>query len=549
MPAVHTCPQCSSLVNCSPPAINPIQPPSPATESLINTNDPPLDTFRVLIDNRTQAQTRLDFVNNEIARMEENIRVLSAERDLLGGFVATYKRVLHPIRRLPDDVLREIFWISLDHQNPDKEVYSGARQQNGEHDSLSPNKMPWKLGQVSRRWREVALSYPSLWSFVGIEFPDSYSMRGQSTGMGAQLFRQLRRSGTSMLSVHLRSTHDCDLQAFSLLLAAICSHSSRWQTLRVDLEIEQLHNLGALIGGEIPNLRRLYLERRISPAQLATIGMFSAAPKLHDITLPITNRLERLSVPWSQITHLRSMGSDGPFNRSFIRNSPHLISLFIRASTFDPTPAEVTLPSLRLLAIQVGGHGASTISDRLLRQINSSRLQDLRIFASNLQSSQLVIPSRLGQSLRSFCLGTRSLCTQDWTTVFKSMPGLEYLSLCEFLKDNPSWKDVLSDLGSRDPSSGRLQLLPRLRDIGLYAYKNFSLDGPSLLRLLETRFDQYDPDSDASTSANELQLQKVQIHPNVRLPKNVLQQLEVMASRGLQIDTSPKDWTDFFPGF
>ncbi|KAL0575907.1 hypothetical protein V5O48_006080 [Marasmius crinis-equi] len=470
--------------------------------------------------------------------MEENIRVLSAERDRLGGFVDTYKRILNPVRRLPGDVMREIFLASLD---PGKEVYPGANQ----HDSLSPKKMPWTLGQVSRRWREAALSCPSLWSFIGIEFPEIELTRAWSEGMGAQLGRQLRRSGTSMLSISLHSMHHWDAQAFSLLLTAICSHSSRWETLRVNLDLPQLHSLGTFIEGELPNLRRLRLsfERRLSSLQLATINVFDIAPKLYDITIPATNGLERLPIPWSQITQFRSLTPAIPemANYSFLQTPPRLTSLFIRASVFDPTTTEVILPSLRVLTIDVLGLRNTSFVERLLGRINGPNLQELRVNASNVQSFQIVIPLRVGQTLRSFCLGGRNLGAVDWTLLFRSMPVLESLSLCE------GWWRILHNLGIRNSSSGRLELLPRLRDIGLYTNSRSPiLDEHSLFYLLESRFDQYD----ASTGTNELRLQKVRIHcPNVLLQGNILQRLEAMASRGLQIDISPKDWTDFFPGF
>ncbi|KAL0570494.1 hypothetical protein V5O48_011473, partial [Marasmius crinis-equi] len=531
MSQMITCPHCmTSIDGSSVAAMKPIQAP-PVAENLVDSNEPPLHTFQHLTDKLNEARSRLEFVKDEVARMEQNIRVFSEERDRLEGFVATYKRVLNPVRRLPDEVLRGIFWACVDDEDLRIELYLKLKGLDFDPDSLSPKGMSWTLGQVSHCWREVALSYPSLWSSVDIKFPPSGSSKEIFHKMAAQLVRQLRRSETSMLSVTLNSTHTLD-NSNSLLLA-ICSHSRRWESLRAKLSSQNICILDDLIGGGTPNLRRLYLQGWDYPAGLGEVSMFQASPKLHDVTVEYSTGLDYLYLPWSRITRLRlrvvgsTAQSSSPANYSYLCNMPNLKSLYIFATNFDGGMPEVSLPFLRYLAIH---WKASSGIQTFLERIHASNLQELRIHAPNVPMSEFEIPARLTQTLRSLCLDMGRLkCVQSLTNA----PLLESLSL-----RNPRY-EIISDLAARDPSTGTLQSFPRLRDVGLYAPTPIACDDPSLLQLLDSRF-RLQPNIDTTTITEELRLRKVRIHRNVSLQESTLQQLEAMAAQGLQVDTSPK---------
>ncbi|KAL0570491.1 hypothetical protein V5O48_011470 [Marasmius crinis-equi] len=541
------CPHCSSLLDGASTATNTIQPPSAAAERLANSNEPPLDSSQDYENNLAQTQAHLKLVAAEIARMEKNLRVLQEKRDRLNGFVDTYKRILQPIRRLPEDVLREVFRMSTDDGSSHMDLFRSWKGVTTRTDSLSPHQTPWKLGQISHHWREVALSYSLLWSFVAIDFPDPRSTKRCLSGMGSQLVRQLQRSGRSKLTVSLHS--DYLLDANDPFLMAICSHCDRWVALRARFSPQNLQSLGNFIRGAIPNLHRLYLRnannQAYQPTELKSIAAFELAPGLRDVTIKAQCGLESLPIPWSQITLLRTPEAESETSAKYcyLRNMPNLHAFFVfitglATRNYSAAPAP---PFLRILTI----HSVSTSYEdieNVLARLNPHSLWELRISARLLPSFRAEIPAGVGKTLRLLCLKVQSLTSADAVRIFTSLPALESLSLCNIRNEG------LSDLASRDPSTGKLRFLPRLLDLGLYASEATSCDVPALLRLLENRF-RHGSGFDIPTNEGEVQLQSVRIHRNISLPESSLQQLEILVSEGLHVDTSPPDWVHLFPGF
>ncbi|KZV81085.1 hypothetical protein EXIGLDRAFT_629076, partial [Exidia glandulosa HHB12029] len=68
--------------------------------------------------------------------------------------------LLHPIRRLPDEVLSMIFEV-VPTFRPKRPILSG---------SLKPRR-PFVISAVCRRWRAVALSTPALWNTFHCNIP------------------------------------------------------------------------------------------------------------------------------------------------------------------------------------------------------------------------------------------------------------------------------------------------------------------------------------------------------------------------------------------
>ncbi|KAJ8089078.1 hypothetical protein PM082_014326 [Marasmius tenuissimus] len=103
-----------------------------------------------------------------------------------------YHSILHPIRRLPPEILVEIFRICTF-----GDAFTGQFP-----GSLDTRKAPWKLTQVCRAWRSVSASASSLWTQVSI-----YKSRGPTVSasrmasLEALLSIQLERSRGQALSL------------------------------------------------------------------------------------------------------------------------------------------------------------------------------------------------------------------------------------------------------------------------------------------------------------------------------------------------------------
>ncbi|KAF8164492.1 hypothetical protein K438DRAFT_1506312, partial [Mycena galopus ATCC 62051] len=118
-------------------------------EHKLNTNFVPtvdeINYLRSLLADPTEELARIDA---EIDGMDIIIRRLRAERALLQTTIDAHRALISPMRRVPDDVLREIFFACL----PDT------------HNALiDPAEAPILLERICKHWRVVSHSTPMLW--------------------------------------------------------------------------------------------------------------------------------------------------------------------------------------------------------------------------------------------------------------------------------------------------------------------------------------------------------------------------------------------------
>ncbi|KAJ7685552.1 hypothetical protein DFH06DRAFT_1463559 [Mycena polygramma] len=147
----------------------PEDPDDPAS-ALIRTNDVPQAAYRVVIEDILQTQNAvLSKLKAEISQVHSAVREMQAKRNaliseerLLRAKIRLYQGVFSPIRRLPPEIIGEIFLnlvpvLGGNHQLPRSPRY-GARVE------VPVARPPWYLGHICRYWRSVALSVQCLWS-------------------------------------------------------------------------------------------------------------------------------------------------------------------------------------------------------------------------------------------------------------------------------------------------------------------------------------------------------------------------------------------------
>ncbi|KAJ7231057.1 hypothetical protein B0H12DRAFT_973531, partial [Mycena haematopus] len=167
-----------------------------------------LPIFRSVISKTT---ARLASLEDEIYKVQEKLKHLEDERASLSSHHAQHKGILSPLRRMPTELLSEIFSSTLPSM---REIWN-----NREHymDNSS-----WVLSQVSSRWRMVSLSTPSLWSSIAINYNNT-SIRHPAAPIEAQL----QRANKLKIHFHTRKATDPQIQMFHLL----SKHSARWEEL------------------------------------------------------------------------------------------------------------------------------------------------------------------------------------------------------------------------------------------------------------------------------------------------------------------------------
>ncbi|KAJ7725950.1 hypothetical protein B0H16DRAFT_1894946 [Mycena metata] len=171
----------------------------------------------------------------------------------------------HPIQTLPPEILAKVFVHFLP-------AYP-------EFPPLSGPLSPLLLCQICQEWRAIALSTPSLWSAIRITSPtDVYVPESHEVPK------------LEILKTWL--THFLD---------AIASHCGRWEHLDVLIAPQDIK----FMQGEMPLLREL----RIGPNAFAQgVGesstLFAHAPLLRTVVLSDIFLLDRMYLPWAQLTHL-----------------------------------------------------------------------------------------------------------------------------------------------------------------------------------------------------------------------------------------------------
>ncbi|KAJ7590454.1 hypothetical protein C8J56DRAFT_826342 [Mycena floridula] len=245
---------------------DPAYAPLPHLLPFIGTNNPPSQSqesrFKEML---AESVGSLKDLNDRIQAMRHDLEELVRQRARKEREVEEYKLVLHPIRRLPEEILCEIF---LTFVNEDLE-------EDLDDTTLDASSTIWILPQVSAHWRSIAVSFARMWSTVRLLAEDFDIDRLPKTirMLGAQLYR----SASHQLSISIFS--DVDIPRSHLLLEMLFSTSSRWKELSIYVTTKSLESFSPL-RGSLPLIATLHVwayDRRIVPA---TLNMFEFAPKL-----------------------------------------------------------------------------------------------------------------------------------------------------------------------------------------------------------------------------------------------------------------------------
>ncbi|KAJ7134024.1 hypothetical protein C8R43DRAFT_1022215 [Mycena crocata] len=197
----------------------------------------------------------------------------------------TYK---YPVLTLPNEITSEIF-INFLPPYPVRPPIIGP---------LSPS----FLCRICRRWRDVALATPWLWSSMQLDL-DENALHQQQLSV---LETWLKRSGSCSLSISLRREDDVPEISTSAFLDAVVHHAARWESMELILPYTELRS----IRGYMPALRALSFgptntsggEESLYLA--APFVVFDHAPNLESVELYVSFNPLAIHLPWASITTL-----------------------------------------------------------------------------------------------------------------------------------------------------------------------------------------------------------------------------------------------------
>lgn len=287
---------------------------------LTRSNDPPLpaeaDTLNAMI---SSYQAELKYIDTEesnilklsaemrdsIALLDQKVELLRGERIRISEAISERQRLLSPIRRLPAEILSHIFLQTIEF--PIKATQTGARRLWWKF--RSAHNAPWSIAVVSRRWRQVALDFPQLWSYVNILIRDKTFTEG-AYGFAQRIGEHMLRSEKHKLSVCIANDpYRATSEELPLALATIiCSIANRIRDLHLFLPSSKFADLPSL-QLSLPQLERLSLLCTDGGDSSLHTGLkiFDFSPKLHRIQVmdvPVVSPL--FDLPWTQITQFKS---------------------------------------------------------------------------------------------------------------------------------------------------------------------------------------------------------------------------------------------------
>ena len=300
----------------------------PHLTELLRTNDPPPEPA-------VYAATRIRLKSMEdLLQIEADIELLKEKRNHIQNSIDTCNAILSPLRRLPMDILSEIFYHCMPtDRNP----------------IMSATEAPMLLTRVSSLWRSIAFSSPRIWAKLHIPFPGDPTL---STCFGAlkdemlatrrQVFAKviehrcqvvkewLHRSGTCPLSISLHyptgyipsldnaynSREGVDVTADPLFLLVL-SFSRRWKQLDLTLPFSIYQKLDSYMSRDtLPILQTFravahwqsVMETESVPELIRPPITFMGAPNLQQLYLhsrELSDETARFpSTIWNRLTDL-----------------------------------------------------------------------------------------------------------------------------------------------------------------------------------------------------------------------------------------------------
>ena len=468
------------------------------------------DAIRLVI-----AQADTDKYYQGITRIKELLARLQLRRAEMEEHCAAHRTFAAPERQCPDEILSEIF------------IHCNSAQ---DRDDFPRWRMPWLVGMVCRRWREVAMRTAALWSDITVVCPGSR----EGAQREAEKFQELlQRTGISMpISLQIWGNHhDPFSDLIKVILPAILPSSNRWHHLHLTLTQDETSYLSSMKGALV-SLESLALCPRVDLVY-PICDIFEIAPRLSRVHMECS--VENFKFPWTQLTYF-SVKCRLSLNNclTILNDCPHLVS-----GVFDGAVRDVDLRSrfrrrvihhtrLRHLTLATFC-GPSAFFDCL----STPALRTIHLHNRN-NCTDISHQAVVNFLLRSSC----TIASLKWNTVtdtssggigliLRAMPELEELEITH-IYGTQFVRQLLLDLTLDPHVDGDSNLCTRLHTIGLYSPYGF--DKVAVLEFVKSR-KQMHVLSQSATPLRSVTLRTGQIeHDEV-----FLLELQLLRDEGLDI--------------
>ncbi|KAF9014092.1 hypothetical protein BDQ17DRAFT_1342053 [Cyathus striatus] len=373
-------------------------------------------------------------LESDISLVDSKINQLQAVRNELRKKIDCQRGLLSSIRRLPDDVLEEIFFLCKG---------SDGIIRTGHHGSF---KFVQRLTAVCRRWRATALSMHNLWSSFSV---DCATVFGKEPLLHSkrQVEACLDRSGDAPLNLIIRACQKGSLHD-ALLAEILVSCSTRWSTVSLCVDFPSFTPYMSIIEGQLPNLRAVAFQSCCTSLN-APMHVLLGAPHLSQLTfagVPSLSDIAMDDLPLQQIKRFRwtrhtfnasPERESGKMAYQVIQKLPLLqeLELDVTALVHDPNQTSFILPYLESLDIK----GSAEDMVKFFQATSLPNLRKLRIQMLNRFVTGELVDTPFMQPLVQIMSGMKSPllslalvgASEKWTIqLLKATPTARHVRVC-----------------------------------------------------------------------------------------------------------------------
>jgi hypothetical protein len=336
---------------CGNTVTNDIKLPTTPVPDILGTNHlAPASQTRIICDTISAAQADISQLDVEIIRLRAVLDGLMHKREALHTYTHQHMALVAPVRRLPPEILSEIFIQCKDTKWFDP-LY-------GVLDTPRLDMAPLLLGSVCRRWRMIALSTPRLWASVGLTIRPKYL---KSDVLLVKTW--LARAGTCPLSIALGSSGSYSNDMRSLMKVFLL-HCERWYDVRLSLPLSVLGSLSPA-RNRLASLQKLGIYESFNEI----VDVFECAPQLRSVYLPFNNRTLMIKVPWNQLQHF-DLGGKVDKCLELLRLAPNLKTCRLRLFFFQVSQTNPPVQLSHLRHITIRGSPAHIFNMLLLPKLH-----------------------------------------------------------------------------------------------------------------------------------------------------------------------------------
>ena len=378
-------------------------------------------------------------LDGEITRLNAILDGLTRKRGALQTYTQLHTALVAPIRRLPPEVLSEIF----------------LRYKDENHNISLPrlNKAPLLLGGVCGRWRTIALSTPRLWNSFALTIRPKYL---KSDAMLAKTW--LARAAACPLTIRLGSRGDYQ-NPMRLLIKVFLLHCEQWYDIHIAVPLPVLESLTPPAKNRLPRLQKLSLDVEL----YEPLRIFECAPRLRWLKLASDLDPAMVKVPWNQIEYFDMGRRQIDQCLNLLRATSNLETCVIDLVSFEPSQSHSPVELLCLHSMTISGNPTHFFDILLL-----PKLREISITQSFWTATSQLISVLSRCSLAKLSLNLRNLSDNDMIRVLQACPSLVQLDLYYQRMSTP----FLAQFAYRraPENSTTQQLVPMLHTLNITYY-------------------------------------------------------------------------------